>query len=217
MNYLKKAVLAAGLLGMVAMAGTAVAQAADISRGDREFLRHAAQANTFESEASLWTQRNGEQDEVKRYAGLMVQDHATVARQLKELAAAKGVELPADLPPAQARILKELQSESGTRLDRSYADKVAVAAHKDAVELYSDATGKARDPEIKAFAQQTLPSLKAHLDEGIALQKSVAASGQASPPERAAPAPSGVPGGVSPAAREAPPSLLPGDKGAPTR
>jgi putative membrane protein len=217
MIYLKKAVLAACLLGMAAMVGAAVAQGADISRGDREFLLQAAQANSFEVEASQWAQRNGQQDEVTRYAALMVQDHTAMGKQLQELAAAKGVELAAELPQAPARLLKDLQSETGTRLDRTYADKVAVAAHKDAVDLFSDAAQKAEDPEIKAFAQQTLPSLKAHLDDGMALQKSVAASGKASLPDSPAPGGSSVPGSVSPAAREAPPSLLPGDKGAPTR
>jgi putative membrane protein len=196
------------------MAGGA-AQGDELSHGDRRFIEQAAQANAFEIEASQWAQRSAEHDEVKRYARLMVQDHTGVATQLKTLAAAKGVDLPADLSVSHARTLKAIQAETGERLDQDYADQVAVAAHEDAVELFVQAAEQSKDPEVKAFAQQTLPSLKAHLDAGMALRKSLAASGKASP-EESKPAPGGaMPGGVSPASREAPPSLLPGDKGAP--
>jgi putative membrane protein len=212
MNYWKRAALSAVMLGVT---GIVLGQSADIAPGDRQFLERADQAGSFEIEASSWTESNGEHEDVKRYARLMIRDHTAMAMQLKALATAKGVELPGGLPPGQAATLKTLQSTTGTALDHAYADKVAVAAHKDAIELFAHAAQEGKDPEVKAFAQQTLPSLKAHLDEGMALQKRLAASGKASPAESARPGAT-VPS-VSPASRDAPPSLLPGDKGAPAR
>jgi putative membrane protein len=199
------------------LAGTAAAHGDELDRRDARFMEQAAQAGEFEMQASRLAARNAEHDEVKHYARTMLEDHAAVAKQLKELAAAKGVALPADPSMSQARTIKTLQAETGTRFDQDYAADVAVAAHKDAVAVFVEAAGQARDPEVKAFAQQTLPSLKAHLDAGMALQKSLAASGKASPEENT-PAAGGAgasPGAVSPASRSAPPSLLPGDKGAP--
>jgi putative membrane protein len=190
------------------------AHGGEISHGDRRFMEEAAQAGTFEIEASELAARNAENDEVQRYARMMIKDHTGVGRQLESLAEDKKVDLPKDLRMSQARDLKALQAESGRRFDLDYADKVAIAAHGDAIKLFVEAAERAQDPDVKAFAQQTLPGLKAHLDAGIALRKSLAASGKASP-EESRPSGSGVPGSVSPASREAPPSLMPGDKGAP--
>ncbi|AOB32566.1 hypothetical protein AKI39_20265 [Bordetella sp. H567] len=195
------------------LATVATAHGEGLDRGDAQFMVRAAQADAFEVQASEWALRNAENDEVKRYARTMIDGHAAMADQLKALAAAKGVALPADMSDSQARTLKSLQGETGTRFDRRYADDVAIAAHNDAVALFVDAAEHAKDPEVKAYAQQGLPSLKSHLDAGMALRKTLAASGKASP-EESVPA-GAAPGTVSPASREAPPSLLPGDRGAP--
>jgi putative membrane protein len=220
-------------MAATAAAGTA-AHGDEVSHGDRRFMEQAARAGAFEIEASELAARNAEHDEVKHYARMMIQDHQAVAAQLKSLAAEKKVDLPSDLSMSQSRAVKSLEAETGARFDEDYADKIAVAAHKDAVEVFVEAAQRAQDPEVKAFAQQTLPGLKAHLDAGMALRKSLAASGKASPeesqprdstgnPPKAKPGESqprsgtGVPGSVSPASRQAPPTLLPGDKGAPSQ
>ncbi|ARP89488.1 hypothetical protein CAL14_03610 [Bordetella genomosp. 9] len=210
MEHCKRTALSFFLFTATAVA--AVAHGAELTTSDQRFIEHAAQVNTFETEASEWAARNAEHDDVKRYADMMIQDHGNVSRELKALAAAKGVTLPTDLPAGESRSLKTLRAETGTRLDEDYVDKVAVAAHKEAVQEFVDAAEHAKDPEVKAFAQQTLPVLKAHWEAGMALRKSLSASGKASPGENAGPA--GGAGGVSPASRQAPPSLLPGDKGA---
>lgn len=202
-------------MSMLFLANAACAQNQELDGGDARFMERAAQAGTFEIEASQWALRNADHDEVKRYARTMIADHTGVADQLKAVAASKGYSLPSGLSGSQSRTLKALQAETGTRFDRQYADDVAIAAHQDAVALFVDAAEHAKDPEVKAFAQQTLPSLKAHLDAGMALRKSLAASGKASPEESAPGAGPAGPGSVSPASRQAPPSLLPGDKGAP--
>ncbi|RYH29224.1 MAG: DUF4142 domain-containing protein, partial [Alcaligenaceae bacterium] len=43
----------------------------------------------------------------------------------------------------------------------------------DAVDLYEDAAEDAKDADIKAFAAKTLPTLKAQLEKGKALEKAV--------------------------------------------
>jgi putative membrane protein len=206
-------------VSMLFLAGAVFARADELDHGDAHFIDQAAQAGAFEIQASEWAVRNAENDEVKRYARTMIADHTGMADQLKGLAAAKGANLPADLSAAQTGAIKALQAETGARLDQDYADNVAIAAHKDAITLFVDAAERAKDPEVKAFAQQTLPALKAHLDAGMALRKSLAASGKASPeespPATGEGAAGGAPGTVSPASRQAPPTLLPGDKGAP--
>ncbi|WP_157793094.1 DUF4142 domain-containing protein [Bordetella genomosp. 8] len=195
--------------------GPCLAQAQEVDRADAAFMERAAQAGSFEIAASQLAQRKAEHDEVKRYARTMLDEHADMAGQLKALAAARKVSLPGAISSSQTHVMEALDAKNGTDFDLAYADDVAIAAHQAAVALFVDAAEHGKDPEVKAFAQQMLPNLKAHLDAGLALRKSLAASGKASPEESAPAASSGAPGAVSPASREAPPTLLPGDKGAP--
>ncbi|CAM3794341.1 DUF4142 domain-containing protein [Bordetella sputigena] len=202
-------------LSMCFMAWNGGVHAQESDRGDAAFMASAAQAGAFEIAASQLALRKAEHDEVKGYARTMLREHADVAKQLQALAASRNVALPSGLSTRQQAVMDSLQARTGASFDRQYADDIAVAAHQEAVGLFVDAAEHGKDPEIKAFAQQTLPNLKAHLDAGMALRKSLAASGKASPEARAPGADSAMPGTVSPASREAPPTLLPGDKGAP--
>jgi putative membrane protein len=46
-----------------------------------------------------------------------------------------------------------------------------VSDHKDAVKAFEKAANEATDPEVKAFASKTLPTLKHHLSMAEALQQ----------------------------------------------
>jgi putative membrane protein len=52
---------------------------------------------------------------------------------------------------------------SGKSFDKSYI-KSQVSAHKTAIETFQREAEQGQDPELKAFAQKTLPTLKEHLE-----------------------------------------------------
>ncbi|MNF08689.1 hypothetical protein D3C81_1758680 [compost metagenome] len=54
--------------------------------------------------------------------------------------------------------------------DAAYANN-QVNAHEEAVKLFKDAAENADDPEIKQFAQATLPVLQQHLEMAQQLAK----------------------------------------------
>jgi putative membrane protein len=197
MKYWKIATVSATLL-MALGAGTA-AHAADLSRGDKKFMEKAAQAGMFEIEASKLATANAGSADVKSFATMMVTDHTAVAQELKTLADSKGVTLPADLPRGEKATIKDLQADKDAKFDKLYTDKVAVSAHQDAVKLFTGEVKDAKDPDVKAFAEKTLPALKAHLDKGMALRKSMAANGKSGGAMRST-APAPVPSPASPAA-----------------
>lgn len=195
MKYWKLASASVTLL----MACGAVAHAADLSRGDKNFVEKAAQAGMFEIEASKLATANADSADVKSFATMMVTDHTAVAQELQSLASTKGVTLPADLPRGEKSTIKDLQADKGAKFDKVYTDKVAVSAHKDAVKLFTNEVKDAKDPDLKAFAEKTLPALKAHLDKGMALQKGIAANGKSGGAMRSS-APAPVPSPASPTA-----------------
>lgn len=103
----------------------------------------------------------------------MIDDHTKVGVQLDTLARSKGYQAPAEPSLVQKAKLQAL-SLRDEGFDKAYADEIGVAAHEDAVELFTKAAGEAKDPDVKQFATATLESLKAHLEMARTLQQAVA-------------------------------------------
>ncbi len=144
--------------------------AADVSLGDKQFLKNAAQSDLFEMEGSKLALKKSGNNEVKAFANHVVEDHTKASNELKALAAKKGVELPTKPSLLQRSSLKLLGMYKGSGFDDSYAENIGVDAHESAVEDFSEAAEDADDAEIKAFAQKTLPTLKQHLEMAKALK-----------------------------------------------
>ena len=101
-------------------------------------------------------------------------EHAKVAEELKQLASSKQIAV-SDQPGAKHKLqIDKLGRLEGQQFDKEYAASIGVAAHKEAVKLFTDASQKAGDPDIKAFAAKTLPTLQHHLDMANALQAALA-------------------------------------------
>jgi putative membrane protein len=136
--------------------------AAKLDRADSNFMKDAAKAGNAELEGSKLALSKSTNSQVKTFAQKMIDDHTKAADELKTLATAKGVTLPNDPSLAQKAKLKLLSAMDGTRFDKQYAQTIGVGAHDDAVKLFQKAAASAKDPEVKAFATKTLPTLQHH-------------------------------------------------------
>src|SRR5204863_5654553 len=141
----------------------AAASGAALARGDIAFLRNAAQGGSAEVQASKVALDKAVNTQVKGFAQQMVDDHTKANEALKALAASKGVTLPAQPSLAQKGKLELLSSSDGASFDRRYASTWGVGPHRDTVRLFQKAATSAADPDIKAFANKTLPTLQHHL------------------------------------------------------
>ena len=153
--------------------------ATKIAPADQTFLRKAAQGGTAEVELGKVAQQNGGSDQVKQFGERMVADHTTVNDTLKQLAASKGVSVPAQPDSADQREKARLQKLKGAQFDRAYFDYMVRDHQKDVSEFRKEANS-AKDPDVKAFAQQTLPTLEEHLKMAQQAQKNLKASSGAS-------------------------------------
>lgn len=166
---IKNVAMAAAVALLGGMAINSIAAAAP-GAYDRTFISKAADAGSTEIAASKIAQGKSANAEVKKFADSMVTDHTRVADELKQLASSKQIEV-SDQPGARHKSeLTKLNTLAGKQFDEQYAARIGVAAHKDAVKLFTEASQKATDPDIKAFAAKTLPALQHHLDMANALQ-----------------------------------------------
>ena len=161
-------------------AASAFAQAQgapNLSGGDRKFLDKAAAHGAAEVEMGRLAQQKGASQQVKDFGARMVQDHGKANDELKTLASAKGMAPAAKPDKEHEKKLASLQDKSGTDFDKAYM-KEMVADHKKDVAEFRKQAKSAKDPEVKAFAEKTLPTLEGHLKLAQETDKAVRGGGK---------------------------------------
>lgn len=171
LSLLSTAVLA---LGVCAGANAASA----LSHQDSSFLKDAAEADNAEVAGSQVALQRSANPQVKSFAQAMVDDHGKAASELKSLAAQKGVKV-SDTPSTAKKLeIKMLSGRKGASFDQHYADSIGVKAHEDTIKLFQKEVEKGTDPDVKAWAQKTLPELSHHLEMAQDLKTKTVAEGK---------------------------------------
>jgi putative membrane protein len=172
-------------------AGNGDTKASALPGGERKFLEKAAAHGMAEVELGKLASQKASNPEVKRFGEMMVEHHGMANKELKQVASAKGVELPSGPDKDHQKKMEKMQKLSGAEFDREYM-KNMVKDHKNDVGDFSKQAKNAKDPEVKAFAAKTLPTLQEHLKLAQSTEKTVTASARGSAGnDRSAAAPAG--------------------------
>jgi putative membrane protein len=152
-----------------------------VARGDRKFIEQAASSGMFEVQVSQLAASKATDPQVKSYASMLVDQHTAANNELVKIANAKGVELPAAPKRSLRREVEQLGKKSGAEFDREYVRQVGIKAHQKDIKLFEKASKDAKDAELKAFVDKTLPVLRDHLAQAQKLpqagKNSAAAAG----------------------------------------
>ena len=135
---------------------------------DRDFLMDAAMGGMMEVELGRIAAQQGASAEVKQFGQRMVDDHSKANEELMTLATSKGITLPATLDDKHKEHLAKFSSMTGADFDRAYVKEMVSDHHKDVSEFEKEST-KGTDPDLKAFASKTLPTLQEHMRMAEAL------------------------------------------------
>ena len=136
----------------------------NLSSADKDFIKKAAQGGKAEVELGQLAAQKGTRDDVKKFGQRMVDDHGKANEQLKQLASQKGVDLPDKLTAKDQATKDSLEKLSGKSFDEAYMRDM-VKDHTQDVNEFKQAEGTAKDPDVKSFAQNTVPTLESHLKE----------------------------------------------------
>jgi putative membrane protein len=129
---------------------------------DHAFAMKAARGGMAEVEFGRIAAQNGGDESVKQFGQKMVDDHSKANDELKEIASTKGIPLPGAPDAKDQKTADKLQKMSGAEFDKAYM-KDMVSDHKKDVAEFEREARSGRDPELKAFAEKTLPTLRQHL------------------------------------------------------
>lgn len=160
-------------LGAVFLAVAAVQAASNLlSEKDTEFVTQAAQGGLAEVALGELAADRARNDMVRDFGQRMVRDHGAANAKLLELAKSKGFEPPQTLPPAQQAELERLQDLAAEAFDSAYVQAMVKDHRKDVAEFEKQAQG-ADDPDLRRYAEQTLPTLQSHLDAILDIEESL--------------------------------------------
>ncbi len=150
-------------LGLLGFAIPSRADDSKLTSKDKSFITDASEAGATEIKESEMANKTSSNAEVKSLADMMIADHQKAGAELEKIAASKGGEVSKSPGVKQEAGIVLLKTKSGASFDKAFAEDM-VSDHKEAVELFTKASADLDDPELKAFAEKTLPTLKHHLE-----------------------------------------------------
>lgn len=132
-----------------------------VSAQDQNFVQLAATSDMFEIQNSQLALQRSRNPYTRRFAQRMIDDHTQSSQRLAQLAQANGIPLPTGLGPEQQRAMAAIDNTRRI-FDSEYFRQQALA-HQTAISAYQTEISSGYNNDLKAFAQQTLPTLQDHL------------------------------------------------------
>jgi putative membrane protein len=159
--------------------GTETTMSTSSATSDHAFAMDAARGGLAEVELGRIASQNAGDDSVKQFGLKMVDDHSKANDELKQIASSKGIALPSSVTSKDRRTADKLQKMNGASFDKAYM-KDMVADHETDVAEFEREARSGKDPDLKAFAEKTLPTLKEHLQMARDAAAKVGAASSAS-------------------------------------
>lgn len=126
----------------------------------QDFVDKAAAGGMFEVDSSKIAQDRAQNQSVKDFAQMMIHDHGAANAKLETIAGEQKLKVPTELDAEHKSDLEKLQGDEDT-FDPAYV-KMQQDAHADAVKLFESYAKDGDNAPLKAFAEETVPTLKMH-------------------------------------------------------
>jgi putative membrane protein len=129
---------------------------------DHHFVTDAAVGGMAEVELGKLATEKASNADVKKFGQRMADDHGKANDELKSLAQSKQITLPSAIDAKHKATIDRLSKLSGEAFDRAYVQEMLKDHQKD-VAAFRTESKSGKDPEVKAWADKTLPTLEEHL------------------------------------------------------
>lgn len=140
---------------------TAAAQAAASST---TYVRMAGSSDMYEKESSQFIMASATNAEVRRFAGMMVSDHANTTAQLLAAARQSGITADPKLLSKHDQMLRQLRRVGEKAREKTYM-RQQVMAHEEALALHQTYAARGDNPALRQVATAATPIVQAHLTE----------------------------------------------------
>ncbi len=151
-----------------------------LSAADKQFVKEAAAGGMAEVELGRLATEKASSPDVKQFGQRMVNDHSKANDQLKRIAVDEGVTLPAKLSAKDQATKDRLSKLPGDAFDKEYMADM-VKDHKTDVAAFRNESKIGKDPQVKSFAADKLPTLEDHLKNAQKVAPTVERSAMEAP------------------------------------
>lgn len=134
----------------------------DQQREEWRFLKEAAAAGRFETEASRLAMNKSGNAGIRSFATTLIDHHTSVSNELVHMLHVRGM-APPMLANEQRKILNRLAKLRGAKFDRTYMEEVGLDSQRENLQLYEKARLAIGDPQLKAWIERMLPELRHHV------------------------------------------------------
>ena len=135
------------------------------------FLTKAYQSGLAEVELAKLVADRSQNAEIKKLAQMIITDQNAINTEIKAVAKSRNTAMPADMGSKRS-LVDDLSKLSGADLDKAFVDAIA-RDHEESAAEYAKQAKASTDPAVKAFAAQTLPTVKKHLDAINAIKANI--------------------------------------------
>ena len=165
-----------GLIATLALSstfGSVFAQQAD----QTNFLADAIRSNVAEAKLGQLAAERAQSLQVRQYGEMLRKDHTQSLQKASSLAGQIDVPAASELSARQQKQFESLQKLSGEEFDTTFLSQM-VRDHQENIAKFSAQAQNGSNPEVRAFAKETLPTLQKHLEKAEGLMSKVS-SGKA--------------------------------------
>jgi putative membrane protein len=156
-----------------------VSAATQLDVDSQKFLQNAAQGNINEIAMGKLGLQQAKSDDVKAFANTLITDHTAALDSVKALAAQHNVALPTEVDSQGKAMADRLGKRTGVEFDVAFLG-LAITDHRKDIKDFQAQVTSARNEDIRAFAQKTLPVLEKHLTMATNVLNQMKASAKAS-------------------------------------
>jgi putative membrane protein len=128
---------------------------------DQEFVKDEAVGNQFDIQLAQFIQQKAQDEQVKKLAQQIIQDHQKAQEQLQQVAQSMQMQLPQQLDPIHQAKLQKMEQKQGRDLEACYTF-AQVGDHQRAILMHRYEAENAQNQQVKQYAQQTIQPLERH-------------------------------------------------------
>lgn len=136
-----------------------------VPAADKDFMINAASGGIAAVDMARVALDKSTSPAIKEHAQHVLNDHTKANDELRKIATSKGITL-ADVPNANDKaMVDKISATPASEFDKIYIQEAGVKAHQEMQTLFRNESTNGLDPDIKAFAARTLPTVETHLKQ----------------------------------------------------
>jgi putative membrane protein len=103
---------------------------------------------------------------------MLANDHRQVNERLQSIAQGKNMQVPQMMLEDHQNKMEDLREKSGQEFDKEYMSAV-IDMHEKDIDKFEDMRDEVQDPELQSWVENTLASMRQHLQEAEQIKEQV--------------------------------------------